>query len=252
MTAVTPDLLRGFVVRATAHPDGWTGLIRDIAGNEYLLTPTHWLDKQPASIGLIVEFEPQVVDKGRLAKRIQVISTNSMLADKADKTWFNLANDETKQQHQRQAIYRLRYLVFKQGATIEEALHEIYGVTYPDALVLPTASTEADFTFLRILSRSKAVKDKHETAKRLCYNLGLDYSRLLGFLRGSISYRVALELTHRQIEPEQPMPVQTSAPVKKPPFKERIKKFMPGAKTKTDMAAARPISKLLRWNTPKD
>jgi hypothetical protein len=173
-----------------------------------------------------------------------------MLADKADKTWFNLANDETRQQHQRQAIYRLRYLVFKQGATIEEAIHEIYGVTYPDALVLPTVSTEADFSFLRILSRSKAVKDKHETAKRLCYNLGLDYSRLLGFLRGSISYRVALELTHRQIEPEAHMPIRQPTPVKKPPFKERIKRFLPG--TNTETAVPRSMSKLLRWNSPKD
>lgn len=198
MAAPLPKTLRGFIFRANTGPNGPTGLIRDMPGNEYLLTPAHWLDELPPHVGQIVEFVPRIVDKGRLAEAIELCTTSSLLTESADETWAELAEEDMKQLKRRQLFYRLNYLVIEQKNSVERALQSVYGVEFPPGYNLDEAPTEEDIKFILNLGPSRSPKATSRTAVRLCQALSLDFNRLLGFLRGSLTYRAALEQTRRK------------------------------------------------------
>lgn len=198
MAAPLPRTLRGFIFRANSGPNGPTGLIRDMPGNEYLLTPAHWLDDAPPHVGQIVEFVPRIVDKGRLAEAIEVCTTSSLLTESADETWAELAEEDMKLLKRRQLFYRLNHLVIEQKNSVELALQTVYGVEFPSGYKLDNAPSEDDIKFILNLGPSRSPKATSSTALRLCQALSLDFNRLLGFLRGSLTYRAALEQTRRK------------------------------------------------------
>jgi hypothetical protein len=193
-----PDTMRGFIISTSTSSSGPTGLIRDMAGKEYLLTPAHWLDEDLPMVGDIVEFEPRVVDKGLLAESIMPITTDSLLTETADDTWMALANEEVKQFRRRQLYFRFSHLICQQRVSPERAVMQIFDITLTDDVEIPETALAGDRDFILNLRPNHSPRSNHPTARRLCKAMSLDFPQLLGLLRGNLSYRAALEQTRRR------------------------------------------------------
>lgn len=197
-TDAIPDTIRGFVFSTSMSPSGPTGIIRDMAANEYLLTPAHWIDESLPFVGQIVEFEPRVVEKGRLAASIMPITASTLLTPTADETWLALANEEAKMLRRRQLFYRISHLVLNQRFSPERAIIKLFDIELTSDVDVPMETQPGDRDFILNFRPNHSPRATHPTAKRLCKNLSLDFPRLVGFMRGNIQYRAALEQTLRK------------------------------------------------------
>lgn len=192
-----PRLLRGFIIKCQQQKGGgYSGLISDMAGNQYQLAPAHWLEPElNPTVGRLVEFVPGIVEKGRLAKHIRAITADTLLTDEADEEWAELALEEHRSYKRRVSFNRISHLVCEQNYPIERAICEVYDIDLPSDVTYPNEPTDEDKIFVTLdLGPSRKPKKTNPVTKRLCDNFSLDLPRLLGFVRGSISYRTALEL----------------------------------------------------------
>ncbi|MBF4801575.1 hypothetical protein [Aeromonas hydrophila] len=189
--------LRGFVVGTVINDTGPIGTIADISGVDYFITPQNWLGEAPPEVGMIVEFNARAVQKGFLAVNIKPINASTLCTPGMSATKLEMIEADRRAERARQHITRLRQLVFDMGYSPEKAILEVFDITPPTGIVIPDGPSDRDLQFMELLTHNRSPKDKHETSRRLCQAFCLSFSALIGFMRGSITYRVALERAER-------------------------------------------------------
>lgn len=213
--------LRGFIVGTSIAEAGPIGTIADMTGNEYFITPPNWLGEDSPAVGMIVEFSARSVAKGYLAVNIKPITATTLCTPGMDATRREMLEADRRAERARQNISRLRQLVLDMGYSPEKAILEVFEITPPTGIVIPEEPSEKDLQFMGLLTHNRSPKDKHETSRRLCQAFCLSYNGLIGFMRGSISYRAALERAERDRERHTPAtPVQEAQ--EEPGFMKRI------------------------------
>lgn len=188
-----PARLRGFVSELINN-ETRNAMVTDMAGSLYFLRESEWLTPDnKLAIGTIVEFTPGVVNKGRAALKARSLTTNSLATPEMDDAWLSLATAEEQQVQERLKYHQLATLVVDRNYAVEDAICEIYGISIPENIEYPERASLEDKEFVTAVLPTSLQSKRHSTAKRLTRTLSLDSSHLLGFLRGKLSYRVALE-----------------------------------------------------------
>ena len=194
--------LRGYVSTLSVTELGPVGTIVDISGTEYFIKPENWVGDEDPDIGMIVDFSARASAKGYVAHGISPSWSDTLCPPGYSATKIEMADADRRAERARQHINRLRQWVLDDHLSPEQAILQLWGLEPPVGMVIPEHANAADQQFFHFISHNRSPKSNHETSRRLCRAFCLNYAALIGFMRGSISYRVALERTHAQRKQE--------------------------------------------------